>query len=88
MLLELKNVEYSYKSRYQTVDVLKGVSCRFEDGCVYGIIGKSGCGKSTVLSLMAGMLLPQAVGSASAESVGAPRLQAAVFRKREVAQRA
>jgi putative ABC transport system ATP-binding protein len=60
MLLELRNVCYSYRSREQRVEVLKEVSCGFERGKVYGIIGKSGSGKSTALSLMAGLMLPDA----------------------------
>ncbi len=59
MILELKDVKFSYNSKWNRVDVLKGVNCSFERGKVYGIIGKSGSGKSTVLSLMAGITLPQ-----------------------------
>jgi len=57
-LLELKNVSYSYNSRYQTVNAMKDVSCRFEEGRVYAVAGKSGSGKSTLLSLLAGLDLP------------------------------
>ena len=59
MILELKDVTFSYDSKWNKVDVLKGVNCSFERGKVYGIIGKSGSGKSTVLSLMAGISLPK-----------------------------
>lgn len=58
-ILEVKNVRYSYKTKYQTTDVLKGISCSFEEGKLYALIGKSGSGKSTLLSLMAGLMLPQ-----------------------------
>ena len=57
-LLELRNVSYSYNSRYQTVDAMKDVSCNFEEGKVYAVVGKSGSGKSTMLSLLAGLDLP------------------------------
>ncbi len=57
-LLELKNVSYSYNSRYQTVDAMKDISCSFEEGRVYAVAGKSGSGKSTMLSLLAGLDLP------------------------------
>jgi putative ABC transport system ATP-binding protein len=40
------------------VEVLNDVSCSFEQGLIYAIIGKSGSGKSTMLSLMAGLDLP------------------------------
>ncbi len=57
-ILELQNVYYTYKSKYQTVQALRGVSCSFDEGSVYAVIGKSGSGKSTMLSLMAGLELP------------------------------
>ena len=57
-LLELSDVSYSYNSRYQTVQVIKGVSYAFEQGSAYAILGKSGSGKSTLLSLLAGLDLP------------------------------
>lgn len=59
MLLEIKDVKYSYKTKYGSVEVLKGVNCSFEKGKIYGIIGKSGSGKSTLLSLMAGVTVPE-----------------------------
>ncbi len=58
-ILEIKNVQFSYRSRYQTVHALKGVDYAFEQGRVYALVGKSGSGKSTLLSLMAGLDLPQ-----------------------------
>lgn len=58
-ILELNQVTYSYRSRYQQVDALKGVSYGFELGKLYALVGKSGSGKSTLLSLMAGLDLPQ-----------------------------
>lgn len=57
-VLELKNVKYTYQSKYQKVEALKGVSYAFETGKVYAITGKSGSGKTTLLSLMAGLDLP------------------------------
>lgn len=57
-LLALIDVSFSYKSKYQHVDAMKNVTCTFETGKIYAIIGKSGSGKSTMLSLMAGLDLP------------------------------
>ena len=57
-ILEVRDVTFRYTSKYQTVDVLKGVSCSFEEGKLYALVGKSGSGKSTLLSLMAGLMLP------------------------------
>ncbi|MBQ4641787.1 MAG: ABC transporter ATP-binding protein [Oscillospiraceae bacterium] len=58
-ILELEQVTYSYRTRYQQVDALKDVSYAFEPGKLYALVGKSGSGKSTLLSLMAGLDLPQ-----------------------------
>ena len=57
-LLEVKNVSFSYQSKYQTNVVLKNVSCEFEAGKVYAVVGKSGSGKSTMLSLLGGLDVP------------------------------
>jgi len=57
-ILEVRDVTYSYKSKYQQVDVLKHIDCSFEQGKIYAIVGKSGSGKSTLLSLLAGLDLP------------------------------
>jgi len=57
-ILELKNVNYSYNSKYQTVHAIKDTSCSFSRGKVYSIVGKSGSGKSTLLSLLAGLDIP------------------------------
>lgn len=57
-ILRAENVSYSYKSKYQTVNAVKGVSCSFEEGKMYAIVGESGSGKSSFLSLLAGLELP------------------------------
>lgn len=57
-VLTLKDVSYSYKNRYQTVQAVKNVSFTFEQGRVYAVVGKSGSGKTTMLSLLAGLDLP------------------------------
>lgn len=54
-LLKMENVCYRYPKADQYV--LKGVNVEFEAGKVYGIIGKSGAGKTTILSLLSGMAL-------------------------------
>ena len=58
MGISLRNVAYSYQSKYQTNRAVDGVSYDFVPGKCYAIIGKSGSGKTTLLSLMAGLDLP------------------------------
>ena len=56
-ILEIKNVAYSYTNSKD--NVLSSVNQKFELGKFYAIIGKSGTGKSTLLSLLAGLDKPQ-----------------------------
>lgn len=52
-LLSLKDVSYRYEGSNK--DVFNNVNVNFEKGKVYGIIGSSGEGKSTLLSLISGL---------------------------------
>ena len=54
-ILELKNVSYIYKNRYQSVTAVDHVSYSFETGKVYALVGKSGSGKTTLLSMLSGL---------------------------------
>ena len=54
MILEAKNILYSYKSKQDKI-VLKNVSATFEEATFYAIVGSSGSGKTTFLSLLAGL---------------------------------
>lgn len=54
MILEAKNVLYSYKSKRDKI-ILKNVSATFEEATFYAIVGSSGSGKTTFLSLLAGL---------------------------------
>lgn len=57
-MIEAVNVSYIYQTKYQKTRALSEVSCSFERGKVYAITGKSGSGKSTFLSLLAGLDVP------------------------------
>ncbi len=83
MILELSHINFSYRSRYQTVSVLKDLSCGFERGKVYGIVGKSGSGKSTALSLMAGLALPQS-GEVLLDGVATSKMDLEKYRREKV----
>lgn len=56
--LQANEVVYTYQTKYQTVCALNGVSVSFIPGQVYAIIGASGSGKTTFLSLLAGLDVP------------------------------
>ena len=56
--LTATDVIYEYRNAYQTVRAVNGVSCEFEQGRVYAIVGSSGSGKTTFLSLLAGLDVP------------------------------
>jgi len=51
--LELENVSYRYDGSEETV--LKKITASFERGKVYTVVGESGAGKSTFLSLISGL---------------------------------
>lgn len=57
-VLELQNVSYQYK-KYSS-KVLSNVTASFEAGTLYAIMGKSGSGKTTMLSLLSGLDIPTA----------------------------
>ena len=57
--IRVENVSYSYQNQYQKIEAVKEVSCSFEAGNMYAITGESGSGKSTFLSLLAGLDCPE-----------------------------
>lgn len=57
-ILRVEQAWYSYRTKYQTIEAVKGISCSFETGKLYAIVGESGSGKSTFLSLLAGLDVP------------------------------
>ena len=57
MVLEVKDIVYHYKAN-KDKNVLSGISYGFEEGTVYAILGTSGSGKTTFLSLLAGLDVP------------------------------
>ena len=56
-MLEVKNLSFSYGGRKAMV--LEDFSLTLQKGSVYGLLGKNGTGKSTLLYLMSGLLRPQ-----------------------------
>ena len=53
-MIEIKNISKSYSSNA----VLEDISFQVEDGQVYGLVGKNGVGKTTLLNIIAGITEP------------------------------
>lgn len=54
-ILQAEHVGFSYE---QGRMVLRDINAEFEQGKVYAILGASGCGKTTLLSLLGGLDVP------------------------------
>ncbi|SDW25122.1 NitT/TauT family transport system ATP-binding protein [Marininema mesophilum] len=59
-VLEADQVSKVYLSRHDQVNALAPISFRIQPGAFVSFVGASGCGKSTVLSLVAGLISPTA----------------------------
>ncbi len=58
--VQLENVDMTFHTKKGTFEALKNVNFSIREGEFISIIGHSGCGKSTVLNLIAGLLHPSA----------------------------
>lgn len=56
-MIQVKNIDFSYGRR--KAPIFTGFDLELRAGRVYGLLGKNGTGKSTLLYLMAGLLRPQ-----------------------------
>ena len=54
-IMEIQKVRYSYDNKR---NVLNGISTSLDEGKMYAILGQSGCGKTTLLSLLGGLDSP------------------------------
>lgn len=57
--IKVEDLSYSYQNKYQKIEAVREVSCSFETGKMYAVTGESGSGKSTFLSLLAGLDRPE-----------------------------
>ena len=58
--LQASNISMSFTNAQHSVDVLEGISLVLHEGQSIGIIGSSGCGKTTLLQILAGLESPTA----------------------------
>ena len=58
IVLELKDLNFSYVSMQQPIDVLTNLNLKLKIGEQIALIGRSGAGKSTLLNIIAGLLHP------------------------------
>jgi ABC-type lipoprotein export system ATPase subunit len=56
--LQLRNVSKSYRNGTQPLEVLHDISLNAEAGTVTALLGRSGCGKTTLLNLAGAMDFP------------------------------
>ena len=54
-MIEIKEIWFSYGEN----TVLQNISMTFKEGCIYGLLGENGVGKTTLLTLVCGLKKPQ-----------------------------
>ena len=52
-MIEVKDMTFSYSTRGK--DVFNGLNLYLESNAIYGLLGKNGMGKSTLLYLICGL---------------------------------
>lgn len=83
-ILVADRVSFAYRTKHQTVHAVRDVSYDFEVGKVYAIVGKSGCGKTTLISMLAGLNLP-AMGDIRYDGTSLFQINRNVYRRDSVA---
>lgn len=77
-MIEIANLSFKYPG--QTEPVFTDFSLRLEENKVYGLLGKNGTGKSTLLYLISGLLRP-ATGSVCVDDANAYKRQVETLRE-------
>ena len=54
-MIEIKNLCFGYK---KSKNVLENVNLNLKKGCIHGLFGKNGVGKTTLLKLIGGLVFP------------------------------
>lgn len=55
MILEIDNIELAFDQK----KILNGIYVKFETGEITGLLGKNGCGKTSLLEIIFGTLKPK-----------------------------
>jgi ABC-2 type transport system ATP-binding protein len=76
-MINVQNISFHYKG--QKALVFDGFSFQLEEDRIYGLLGKNGTGKSTLLYLLSGLLRPNN-GSVSVDGVEARKRQPEMLR--------
>ena len=50
-MIEIRNLDFSYKKS----PVFNNINLTFPQGCIYGLLGENGVGKTTLLTLLSGL---------------------------------
>lgn len=58
IVMEAKDIYKTYRTKYEEVNAVNGISLDFVAGKFYAIIGRSGSGKSTLLHVLGGLDAP------------------------------
>ncbi|KRN94311.1 ABC-type metal ion transport system, ATPase component [Pediococcus stilesii] len=74
-LIEFKDVSKTFETKEGTVHAIKDVNLKIENGKIYGIIGYSGAGKTTLIRMLNGLEKPT-TGSVDINGVEINRLDA------------
>src|ERR1700721_2447432 len=54
-MVEIKGLDFSYRKKM----VFEGLNLQLEPGHIYGLLGRNGMGKSTLLRCISGLLFPK-----------------------------
>lgn len=85
-MIEIKNIKKSYQMGKQTLEILKGVDLKINDGEFVAIMGPSGSGKSTLMNILGLLDIPSS-GSYNLNGVEVSKMsedELAYLRRQEI----
>ena len=93
MILQVKNLQVSYKHNQQSINVLDNLAFDLRKGEILAVLGESGSGKSTIARAITGLLPPSAyigggtlhIGSTSIADISSKSIQWEQIRGRGIA---